>query len=156
MLSPTFMTVLNGRTPPTVYASRGCVHVTLPIPSERVFDRPGRRRRTGTPHVLHHQVDPVRLPDLGVGRLRAPLQEVVAGERVDRVEQTPGRAFLLCGRLEEVRAALERDDSNEERGVFKTVDGGKTWTKALYIDPDTGCSDLDLDPSNPRVVYAAM
>jgi hypothetical protein len=75
---------------------------------------------------------------------------------VDRVEQTPGRAFLLCGRLEEVRAALERDDSNEERGVFKTVDGGKTWTKALYIDPDTGYSDLDLDPSNPRVVYAAM
>ncbi len=44
----------------------------------------------------------------------------------------------------------------EERGVFKTVDGGATWRKVLYIDPDTGCSDLDLDLSNPRNVYAGM
>lgn len=46
--------------------------------------------------------------------------------------------------------------ANEERGVFKTSDGGKTWVKALYIDKDTGCSDLDLDPQNPRVAYAGM
>ena len=44
----------------------------------------------------------------------------------------------------------------EERGVFKTTDGGETWTKTLYIDPDTGCSDLDIDLSNPRNVYAGM
>ncbi len=45
---------------------------------------------------------------------------------------------------------------NEQRGVFKTTDGGKNWTKVLYIDQDTGCSDMDIDLSNPRNVYAGM
>ncbi len=45
---------------------------------------------------------------------------------------------------------------NEERGVFKTTDGGATWSKVLYIDEDTGCSDMDIDLSNPRNVYAGM
>lgn len=43
-----------------------------------------------------------------------------------------------------------------ERGVFKTTDGGKTWTKVLYIDENTGCADLEMDPKNPEVLYAAM
>lgn len=43
-----------------------------------------------------------------------------------------------------------------ERGVFKTTDGGKTWTKILYIDENTGCADLDIDPKNPDVLYASM
>lgn len=46
--------------------------------------------------------------------------------------------------------------ANEERGVFKTTDGGKTWTKILYIDENTGCADMDIDPQNPEVLYAAM
>jgi len=45
---------------------------------------------------------------------------------------------------------------NQERGVFKTSDGGKTWTKVLYIDENTGCADMDIDPKNPDVIYAAM
>jgi len=45
---------------------------------------------------------------------------------------------------------------NEERGVFKTTDGGKTWKKVLYLDPDTGCSDIDIDSQNPRILYAGM
>jgi len=45
---------------------------------------------------------------------------------------------------------------NAERGVFKTTDGGKTWKKVLYFDQDTGCSDIDLDPENPRILYAGM
>lgn len=47
-------------------------------------------------------------------------------------------------------------DAHEERGVFKTTDGGKNWTKVLYIDENTGCADLDIDPENPDVLYAAM
>lgn len=47
-------------------------------------------------------------------------------------------------------------DSNEERGVFKTTDGGKTWNKILYVDENTGCADLDIDPENPDIIYAAM
>ncbi len=45
--------------------------------------------------------------------------------------------------------------ANEERGVFKTIDGGKTWTKVLYINPDTGVTDLVMDPMNPDTLYAA-
>ena len=45
---------------------------------------------------------------------------------------------------------------NEERGVFKSSDGGETWDKLLYIDAKTGCADLAMDPGNPDVLYASM
>ncbi|HZS45403.1 MAG TPA: hypothetical protein VFC63_09900 [Blastocatellia bacterium] len=45
---------------------------------------------------------------------------------------------------------------NEDRGVFMTIDGGKTWQKTLYIDNEHGASDLDMDPNNPNVLYAGM
>ncbi len=44
---------------------------------------------------------------------------------------------------------------NEERGVFKTTDGGKTWGKVLYINPDTGVNDIAMDLQNPDTVFAA-
>ena len=44
---------------------------------------------------------------------------------------------------------------NEERGVFKTTDGGKTWSKVLFINADTGVTDLVMDPQNPDTLYAA-
>jgi len=43
-----------------------------------------------------------------------------------------------------------------ERGVYKTVDGGQTWARILFVDELTGCSDLVLNFSNPEVLYAAM
>jgi len=45
--------------------------------------------------------------------------------------------------------------SNPDRGLYRTVDGGKTWTKAKYIDPDTGFNDVAIDPSNPKNIYAS-
>jgi photosystem II stability/assembly factor-like uncharacterized protein len=45
---------------------------------------------------------------------------------------------------------------NEERGVFMTTDGGRTWQKTLYLGPEHGVADMDVDPSNPNVVYAVM
>jgi photosystem II stability/assembly factor-like uncharacterized protein len=45
---------------------------------------------------------------------------------------------------------------NEERGVFRTRDGGKTWQKILFRDNKTGAIDLIFDPSNPNTMYAAM
>lgn len=45
---------------------------------------------------------------------------------------------------------------NQERGVYKTMDGGKTWSRVFFIDENTGCADLELDPTNPQVIYAAM
>jgi photosystem II stability/assembly factor-like uncharacterized protein len=47
-------------------------------------------------------------------------------------------------------------NSHPSRGVFRTRDGGKTWEKVLYVNEDTGCGDLALDPSNPSIVYAGM
>ncbi|MCX6550415.1 MAG: sialidase, partial [Acidobacteria bacterium] len=43
-----------------------------------------------------------------------------------------------------------------ERGVFRTVDGGKTWSRVLFVDENTGCSDVAIDTSNPRVLFAGM
>ncbi|MEJ2007212.1 MAG: hypothetical protein P8Z30_03495 [Acidobacteriota bacterium] len=45
---------------------------------------------------------------------------------------------------------------NTERGVFRSTDGGKTWKKVLYKNPDTGAVDLAFDSQNSQIVYAAM
>ncbi|MBN8712660.1 MAG: hypothetical protein J0H50_01625 [Xanthomonadales bacterium] len=45
---------------------------------------------------------------------------------------------------------------NAERGVFRTRDGGKTWTKVLFVSDSVGSSDLELQPGNPNVIYAGM
>ncbi|MCX7974816.1 MAG: hypothetical protein N3B16_10010, partial [Candidatus Aminicenantes bacterium] len=45
---------------------------------------------------------------------------------------------------------------NEERGVFKTTDGGQTWQKVLYINERVGAVDLVINPQNPNILYAAM
>ncbi|HKK27027.1 MAG TPA: glycosyl hydrolase, partial [Gemmatimonadota bacterium] len=45
--------------------------------------------------------------------------------------------------------------ANSERGVYRTEDGGRTWEKVLFVSDSTGFADLSMDPSNPRVVYAA-
>lgn len=55
-----------------------------------------------------------------------------------------------------VAAAGHLYSSNEERGVYKTTDGGQTWTKTLYVNDKTGAIDLIVDPNNPDVLYAAM
>ncbi|MGI8656313.1 MAG: hypothetical protein ACR2LC_13990 [Pyrinomonadaceae bacterium] len=45
---------------------------------------------------------------------------------------------------------------NQERGVFRTTDGGKTWAKTLYVNETTGVSSLVIDPTNPLILYAGM
>src|ERR1700749_5156565 len=45
---------------------------------------------------------------------------------------------------------------NDERGIFRSEDGGATWKKVLYKDERTGGSDVVIDPENPQVVYAAL
>ncbi len=84
-----------------------------------------------------------------------------------------GKTWKLMGLKETKtihRIIIDRDDPNtvfvaalgsawgpnEERGVFKTTDGGKTWNKILYSNDGTGCADLVADPSNPNKLIAAM
>ncbi len=43
-----------------------------------------------------------------------------------------------------------------ERGVYRSTDGGTTWTRVLFVDENTGCSDLAMDPRNPRILFAGM
>lgn len=44
---------------------------------------------------------------------------------------------------------------NPERGLYKSIDGGKSWTKSLYINDDTGVTDVAIDPKDPSTLYAA-
>jgi len=45
---------------------------------------------------------------------------------------------------------------NADRGIFRSTDGGATWTKVLYKDENTGATDMVFDPTNPHIVYAAL
>jgi photosystem II stability/assembly factor-like uncharacterized protein len=45
---------------------------------------------------------------------------------------------------------------NEERGVFRTTDGGANWKHVLKVSAESGTTDISLDPTNPRIIYAAM
>ncbi len=72
-------------------------------------------------------------------------------ERIHRILLHPHdrRTVWVC-------AMGEAWGENEERGVFRTRDGGTSWEKVLYVDERTGCADLVVDPSNPETLLAAM
>lgn len=72
-------------------------------------------------------------------------------EHISRVAVSP-----LDSNTAWVCAIGHQSGPNPERGVFVTNDGGSTWQKTLYIDDRHGCADLDVDPKNPNVLYAAM
>ncbi|MCX6188003.1 MAG: glycosyl hydrolase [Bacteroidetes bacterium] len=46
--------------------------------------------------------------------------------------------------------------ANEERGIYKTNDAGRTWKKTLFVDSNTGCVQLQIDPTNANILYANM
>jgi photosystem II stability/assembly factor-like uncharacterized protein len=72
-------------------------------------------------------------------------------ERISRIVINPRNPDVVY-----VGALGHAFGANEERGVFMTTDGGKTWTKTLYVDAEHGISDLDIDPVNPNVLYAGV
>lgn len=72
-------------------------------------------------------------------------------DRIKRIVVDPKNPDVAC-----VCAMGREWGPNEERGVFRTTDGGKNWEKVLYIDKETGCSDIAMDLSNPRIMYAGM
>ena len=45
---------------------------------------------------------------------------------------------------------------NKERGVYRTADGGKTWKNVLHLSDDLGAADLELQPGNPKVIFACI
>ena len=59
-------------------------------------------------------------------------------------------------RIVYVAAQGDQWGPNEERGVFRSVDGGTTWERILFVSDLAGASDVQMDPSNPKTLYAAM
>jgi photosystem II stability/assembly factor-like uncharacterized protein len=72
-------------------------------------------------------------------------------ERIARIVVDPKNSDVVY-----VAATGHLWNGNEQRGVYKTTDGGKTWQRALFVDKDTGCSDVAVDPQETNVVYAGM
>ncbi len=72
-------------------------------------------------------------------------------ERIKRIVVHPQNPDIAL-----VAALGHEWGANPERGVFKTTDGGKSWKKVLYLDEDTGCSDIAMENNNPRILYAGM
>ena len=72
-------------------------------------------------------------------------------ERITRIQVHPEESDTVW-----VCATGQLWSANEERGVYKTTDGGESWERVLWVDEDTGCSDLSLDPQAPDVLYAGM
>ena len=72
-------------------------------------------------------------------------------ERIAKIEVDPtdGDTAYVC-------ATGHLWNANPERGVYRTTDGGASWEKVLFVDEDSGCADLDMDPQEPEVLYAAM
>ncbi len=68
-----------------------------------------------------------------------------------------GRIRIDPNNTDVVYAAVMGDlfKDTKERGIYKSIDGGKTWINKLYINPSTGVVDLVIDPHNPRVLYAS-
>jgi len=72
-------------------------------------------------------------------------------ERIGRILINPSNPDIV---FVAVLGALWGD--SEDRGIYKTTDGGKSWTKLLYINLSTGCADMAMDPENPSIIYASM
>ncbi len=72
-------------------------------------------------------------------------------ERIARIVVHPTRPDTVV-----VAALGPLFADSPERGIYRTTDGGKTWTQTLYVDARTGAADLAADPQNPDVLYASM
>ena len=72
-------------------------------------------------------------------------------ERINWIELDPTNADIAY-----VAALGTLWGPNEERGLYKTTDGGETWDRILYVDDTTGATDIKMDPTNPNKLFAAM
>lgn len=71
--------------------------------------------------------------------------------RIGRIVVHPNNPDILY-----VAALGHAYSPQKERGIFMSFDGGKTWEHSLFVDENTGASDIAMDPSNPRILFAGM
>jgi photosystem II stability/assembly factor-like uncharacterized protein len=79
------------------------------------------------------------------------LMGLANSERIDRIALHPTNPDIAY-----IAAMGTLWGPNSERGVYKTVDGGETWQQILYVDQQTGATDIKMDPGNPDKLYAGM
>lgn len=72
-------------------------------------------------------------------------------EHISRVAVNPKNGNIVY-----VAACGPLWGDGENRGLYKTIDGGKTWDKILYVNEKTGCADVLINPTNPDIIYASM
>jgi len=72
-------------------------------------------------------------------------------ERISRILIDPVNPDIVFAA---VLGALWGD--SDERGVYKTIDGGKSWNNILFVNPSSGCADMAMDPVDHSVIYASM
>ncbi|MFQ6005012.1 MAG: hypothetical protein ACE5OQ_05850 [Woeseia sp.] len=85
------------------------------------------------------------------GGMRWQFSGLAASERIDRIALHPTDPDIVY-----VAAMGTLWAPNSERGVYKTTDGGDTWSRILYVDQLTGATDIKMDPTNPDKLYAGM
>ena len=73
------------------------------------------------------------------------------GQQIPNIAVDPGNANRLF-----VAVAGHPYGPNEERGIFRSTDGGQSFQKVLFKDVNTGGNDVDIDPTNPNIVYATL
>jgi photosystem II stability/assembly factor-like uncharacterized protein len=91
-----------------------------------------------------------RSTDAGKSWTRVGLGESLYIGKVVIHPRDPNRVFVAA------MGQMYGAEGNEERGVFRTTDGGSTWEKVLYVDRLTGAVDLSMDPENPNRMFASM
>ena len=106
-----------------------------------------RRRQDSQPHLR-------RPGRVSLARCRQDVEP--DGPGANGTHHPPGRSIPTDPNIVLVCALGHAYGPQPERGVFRTTDGGQTWAKTLFVDENTGCSDIAMDPKNPRILFAGM
>ena len=123
-------------------------------------DRRHRRRAVEPERRLGRHRRSEQPPELVVGRRRLQVDSTAGARGSVGLNDTRhiGRIVIHPANPDVVYVAAVGHlwGSNTERGVFKTTDGGQTWKKVLYVDDNTGATDIVMDPQDPETLFAAM
>jgi photosystem II stability/assembly factor-like uncharacterized protein len=106
---------------------------------------------TGEPHIRSHVTvgnGVYKSTDAGRNWKRMGLEE---SGRIGKIAIDPGNPNIVF-----VAAQGHSYGPQQQRGVFRTRDGGETWERVLFVDENTGAIDVEMDPTNPRVIFASM
>lgn len=107
---------------------------------------------TGEPHIRSNVslgTGVYRSTDGGDTWRRMPLE--IGPTRTSRIVIHPTNPDIVY-----VAALGHAHGPQAERGIYRTMDGGETWENVLFVDENTGASSLEMDPNNPRILFAGM